>query len=241
MLERVSEIHALVLTSRHHIDETIFARTKRLAWIGRLGSGLDVVDLAVAEAKEVPVLSSPEGNRQAVAEHTVGLLINLIRNQSRSDREVRAGVWHRNENRGFELSGLTVGLIGYGNTGACTARLLISLGMKVMAYDKYRSGFGGQGAVESSMEQIQQQADIVSLHLPLTDETRGLIDEKWIGSFAKPFWLINTSRGSITPIGPLIQALGEGRLRGLALDVLPKEPLSGYGAEEQAELNPLFL
>ncbi len=233
LLEKVSEVTALVLTSRHRIDAEVFALAQQLKWIGRLGSGLDVVDLVIAKEKGVKVVSSPEGNRQAVAEHTLGLLLNLIRRQSRADREVRAGIWNRNENRGYELSGLTLGIIGYGNTGEAVARLLTSLGMRVLAYDKYRIGFGGEWAMECDLQMIQKEADVVSLHLPLTAETIGLVDGAWIDSFDKPIWLINTARGSITPLEPLITRLGSGKLRGLALDVLPKEPLTGYTEEER--------
>ena len=239
LIERVSEVEGIVLTSRLTLDAEIFSVAKQLKWIGRLGSGLDVVDLSLAAQKGIVVLSSPEGNRQAVAEHTAGLLLNLIRNQSRSDRQIRLGRWDRNGNRGWELSGLTVGLIGYGNTGSRTARLLTSMGLRVLAYDKYLTGFGGEWATESAMDQLHQEADVVSLHLPLTTETTGLITENWIEAFAKPFWLINTSRGGITPLGPLITQLRKGRLRGLALDVLPKEPLAGYEEAEKALLNQL--
>jgi D-3-phosphoglycerate dehydrogenase len=239
LLETVPEVTALILTSRHQIDSVVFEKAAKLKWIGRLGSGLDVVDRRIAAEKNVSVFSSPEGNRQAVAEHTVGLLLNLIRNQSKSDREVRRGSWNRNENRGYELGGLTAALIGYGNTGEATARLLTSLGMSVLAFDKYRSGFGGEWATESDMQQIRAQADVVSLHLPLTEETKALVDDRWIESFAKPIWLINTSRGSITPLAPLIHQLEQGRLRGLALDVLPKEPLTYYTDFEKRELDKL--
>jgi len=239
LLEQVAEVRALILTSRLVIDAPVLERGKDLVWIGRLGSGLDVIDLSLAALRGIRVLSSPEGNRQAVAEHTLGLLLNLVRHQSRADREVRSGKWNRNANRGVELGGLTVGLIGYGNTGACTARLLTSIGVQVLAFDKYRSDFDGEWAVESTMEQIRQEADLVSLHLPLTDETVGLGDDAWIGGFPKPIWLINTSRGPITPLEPLIRQLENGQLRGLALDVLPREPLTGYTAAEQALLDRL--
>ncbi len=239
LIERISDVTGLVLTSRMTIDAEILERAVQLKWIGRLGSGLDVVDLGVAQKNGIRVLSSPEGNRQAVAEHTVGLLLNLIRHLSRADRQVRNRRWHRNGNRGWELGQLTAGLIGYGNTGACTARLLTSIGMRVLAYDKYLSGFGGEWATECTMDQIRAEADVISLHLPLTKETIGWVDENWIESFAKPIWLINTSRGAITPLEPLIAQLGKGALRGLALDVLPKEPLAGYSSTEQATLDKL--
>lgn len=239
LLKCVSDMTALVLTSRHQIDAEVFSHAKKLQWIGRLGSGLDVVDLFIAKERGVKVLSSPEGNRQAVAEHTLGLLLNLIRHQSRADREVRAGSWNRNENRGYELSGLTLGIIGYGNTGESVARLLTSLGMRVLAYDKYRSGFGGEWATECDLETIRAEADVVSLHLPLTAETEGLVTAAWIDSFQKSIWLINTARGSITPLEPLITCLRSGKLRGLALDVLPKEPLNGYSDKELKLFNQL--
>ncbi|MBM3431435.1 MAG: hypothetical protein FJX92_00350 [Bacteroidetes bacterium] len=239
LIEQVPEVTGIVLTSRLTLDAEIFSVARQLKWIGRLGSGLDVVDLSLAAQKGVEVLSSPEGNRQAVAEHTAGLLLNLIRNQTRSDRQIRLGHWNRNGNRGWELGGLTVGLIGYGNTGSCTARLLTSMGVRVLAFDKYLSGHGGEWATECAMSQLQQEADVVSLHVPLTEETSGMITENWIEAFAKPFWLINTSRGGITPLEPLIAQLGKGKLRGLALDVLPKEPLAGYDDAEKALLNQL--
>jgi D-3-phosphoglycerate dehydrogenase len=239
LLEQVSSVIGLVLTSRHHIDAEVFAKAEKLQWIGRLGSGLDVIDRSIAQKKGVSVYSSPEGNRQAVAEHTLGLLMNLIRNQSRSDREVRQGIWNRNENRGYELSGLTMGIIGYGHTGEAVSRALTSLGMRVLAYDKYRFGYGGEWAVETDMETIRKEADVVSLHLPLTAETIGLVDDAWLEAFTKSVWLINTSRGAITPLEPLIRQLERGRLRGLALDVLPKEPLKNYSLEEQQALNKL--
>lgn len=239
LIERVADVSALILTSRHVIDAPVFERGKNLVWIGRLGSGLDVIDLSLAASRGIRVLSSPEGNRQAVAEHTLGLLLNLVRHQSRADREVRSGKWNRNANRGVELGGLTVGLIGYGNTGACTARLLTSIGVQVLAFDKYRSDFDGEWATAATMEQIRQEADLVSLHLPLTNETDGLVDDAWIRGFDKPIWLINTSRGPITPLEPLIRQLENGKLRGVALDVLPREPLAGYTAAERALLDRL--
>lgn len=235
----IGSVTGLILTSRLQISASLLQQASQLQWIGRLGSGLDVIDLAAAEQKGVRVISSPEGNRQAVAEHTLGLLINLIRHQAKSDREVRNGIWDRKANRGVEFAGLTVGLIGYGHTGECTGRLLSSVGFNVLAYDKYRTDFGGDWVTETDFDRIRQEADIVSLHLPLTSETNGLVDEGWINSFAKPFWLINTSRGSITPLDPLIGALQSGQLRGLALDVLPKEPLKGYSEAEQKELDLL--
>jgi len=236
---RIGSLTGLILTSRLQIDAALLQQAPQLQWIGRLGSGLDVVDLVAAQQKGVRVISSPEGNRQAVAEHTLGLVINLIRHQTQSDRQVRKGIWNRNANRGVEFSGLTVGLIGYGHTGECTGRLLSSVGFHVLAYDKYRTDSGGDWVTETDFDQIRKEADIVSLHLPLTDETTGLVDASWIASFSKPFWLINTSRGSITPLEPLIGGLKSGQLRGLALDVLPKEPLKGYSADAQQELDLL--
>lgn len=239
LIDRAGELTALILTSRHYIDTEVFEKATKLQWIGRLGSGLDVIDLEVAKQKGVRIVSSPEGNRQAVAEHTLGLLLNLIRNQSKSDNQIRQGIWKRNENRGYELGGLTAALIGYGNTGSSVARLLTSIGMTVLAYDKYRTDFGGEWAIECDMDRIRREADIVSLHLPLTEETTGLVDDAWIESFSRSIWLINTSRGPITPLAPLIHQLVNGKLRGLALDVLPREPLTGYTASEQAEFDRL--
>lgn len=240
LVEQVSVVTGLILTSRHHIDADLLARADKLEWIGRLGSGLDVVDLNAAEKKGIKVISSPEGNRQAVAEHTLGLLLNLIRHQTRSDREIRQGKWNRNENRGYELSGLTMGVIGYGNTGEAVSRALTNLGMRVLAYDKYRTGFGGEWATETDLDTIRKEADVVSLHLPLTTETLGWVDDAWLESFTKPIWLINTSRGTITPLEPLIRQLEGGRLRGLALDVLPNESLTHYSEQEQQLLDQLL-
>lgn len=237
--QQIESIAGLILTSRIHLNANTLHRAKHLQWIGRLGSGLDVVDREAASENRIRVISSPEGNRQAVAEHTLGLLLNLIRHQTRSDREIRQGRWDREYNRGYELSQLTVGLIGYGHTGESAGRLLNSVGLQVLAYDKYRSDFGGDWVIETDLDQIRREADIVSLHLPLTAETQGLVNSEWITSFSKPIWLINTARGAITPLAPLIEQLGTGRLRGVALDVLPREPLEGYTTEEQNELQAL--
>jgi len=218
----------LVIRSKFQITADIL-RDSTLTFIARAGAGLDLVDVDTCISRGIAVFSANEGNSDAVAEHVIGQLLSLAHKLHTSDTEVRHGLWEREGNRGFELKGKTIGIIGYGNMGKAVASRLYSFGMTILAYDKYVPS----ADFPATMEQIFKQADIVSLHIPLTAETHGLVSVEFVDSFKKPILLLNSSRGPITPLEPLLHGLRSGQIKGLALDVLPNEKLSSWSPVEK--------
>src|SRR5690554_4992802 len=180
----------MIIRSKTTIDRRLLEKASNLRFIGRAGAGLDKIDLEGLKERNILLFNAPEGNRDAVAEHAVGMLLSLFNHIPRADQQVRQGIWNREQNRGEELSGKTVGIFGFGNTGEAFAKKLRGFDVKVLAYDKYRRGFGGDVAEEVSFEKIQEEADIVSIHLPSTVETRNFFNEENIDRFRKPFYLI---------------------------------------------------
>jgi len=212
----------LVVRSKVIVDRAFIDAVPSLRCIGRVGAGMETIDVEYAESKGIKCLNSPEGNRDAVGEHTVGLLLALLNNMARADAEVRRGVWRREANRGREVGDMTVGIIGFGNMGQAFAKRLSGFGCRVIFYDKYRD-FMVPYATQVSLEELQANADVLSFHVPLTDETRHYLDAAFIGRMTHPFYLINTSRGAVVDTESLADALDDGRILGAALDVLEYE------------------
>ena len=222
---KISEYDGLVIRSRFSIDKQFLDAAKNLKFIGRVGAGLENIDCDYAKSKGIYLISAPEGNRNAVGEHALGMLLSLFNNLNKADDEVRRGKWLREENRGIELDGKTVGLIGYGNMGKAFAKKLRGFEVEVLCYD-IKEGVGDENATQVSLSEFQEKIDVVSLHTPQTPLTLNMIDTDFINAFKKPFWLINTARGKSVVTSDLVAALKSERILGAGLDVLEYEKAS---------------
>ena len=224
LIAAVQDCDGLVVRSKVIIDRAFIDACPSLRCIGRVGAGMETIDTDYAEQKGIHCLNSPEGNRDAVGEHTVGLLLALLNNIARADAEVRQGLWRREANRGFELGNLTVGIIGFGNMGQAFAKRLSGFGCRIVYYDpKDLKDLKDLKASPLSLDELQRCADVVSFHVPLTAETHHYLDAAFIDAMQKPFFLLNTSRGAVVDTEALVAGLASGKVRGAALDVLENE------------------
>ncbi|RAJ04167.1 D-3-phosphoglycerate dehydrogenase [Chitinophaga skermanii] len=237
--DTINQFTGLIVTTRIKIDRPVIDHASQLQWIGRLGSGMELIDVPYAESKGIRCVSSPEGNAEAVGEQAVGMLLALANNIVKSNIELRDGIWERELNRGFEIGGKTIGIIGFGHTGGAFARKLRGFDVNILAYDKYKTGFSNEYVKEASLEDLFAEADIISTHLPLTPETQHLVNLQFLKSFAHPIVYINTSRGKVLNTADLLIALEEGIVSGACLDVLENEKVATYNETEKSQLHAL--
>ena len=233
----IEKYDGLIVRSKMKINKELIDKAANLKFIARAGAGVDNIDEEYANSKGIPVLNAPEGNRDAVAEHIIGMLLMLFNKLNLGNMEVNQKVWNREGNRGLEIKGKTIGLIGFGNNGSATAQKLANFGCNILAYDKYKSGFGNESITECGLAEIFENADVLSLHVPLTMETKFLANEEFFNSFRKPIFFINAARGKITSITDLKKALLSGKVLGACLDVLQNEDLDNMNPEEELAFN----
>ncbi len=226
LIKILPQYDGIVIRSKFKITKEIIDSATKLKCIGRVGAGMENIDVDYATGKGIVCVSAPEGNRDAVGEHALGMLLMLQHNLKRADAQVRQGIWKRAENRGIEISGKTIGIIGYGNMGTEFAKRLQGFSCKVLVYDKYKTGFGNEFVTEATMQQIYNEADIISLHTPLTEDTTHLINDAFIHSFKKNIVIINTARGKCLNTNDLVRHLKTGKVTGACLDVLEYEATS---------------
>lgn len=229
----------IIIRSRFKLDASFLQRAKQLKFIGRVGAGLENIDEDFAFQNNISLLNAPEGNRNAVGEHALGMLLSLFNKLHTAHQEVKNGIWKREENRGVELDGKTIGLVGYGNMGKAFAKKLKGFDVEVLCYD-IQQGVGDENAQQVSLDSLQKKADVVSLHTPITPSTYQMVNRNFINSFHKPFWFVNTARGNSVVTDDLVEALKTKKIRGAALDVLEYEKSSFEQLFENEKLPSAF-
>lgn len=229
----------IIIRSRFRLDEAFLQKATHLKFIGRVGAGLENIDEAYAKQQNIQLFNAPEGNRNAVGEHALGMLLSLFNKLHSAHQEVCQGIWKREENRGYELDGKTIGIIGYGNMGKAFAKKLRGFDVEVICYD-IQPNVGDENAIQVSLSDLQKRADVLSLHTPITPETHQMIDASFIQAFQKAFWFINTARGNSVVTEDLVEALKSGKILGAGLDVLEYEKSSFEQLFEDGNLPPAF-
>ncbi len=229
----------LILRSKLSVNKSLLSKAEHLKFIGRAGAGLDQLDMDAINERGIKVVNAPEGNRDALGEHMTGMLLSLLHNINIGNSQVKNGQWLREANRGNELSTKTVGIIGYGHMGSAFAQKLSSFGCTILAYDKYKSGFGDDTVKEADINELFDRCDVLSLHIPYLPENHQLVDAEFLSQFTKRIYLLNSSRGKIVDQEAMIAALESGRIVGAALDVLANEKLDTYTSDERAQLDKL--
>ena len=222
---KIENYNGIVIRSRFKIDKTFIDKAKNLKFIARVGAGLESIDCDYATSKNIHLIAAPEGNRNAVGEHALGMLLSLFNNLNKADKEVKNGIWQREANRGYELDGKTIGIIGYGNMGKAFAKKLQGFDVEVLCYD-ILPNVGDENAKQVSLSELQQKVDVLSLHVPWTEITDKMVNTEFINQFAKPFWLLNLARGKCVITKDLVSALKSKKILGAGLDVLEYEKLS---------------
>ena len=224
--QKINNYYGIVMKSRFRADASFFKQATNLRFLARVGVGFEHIDVVYAKKKGIEIILSPEGSRDAVGEHSMGLLLCLLNNLSKGDREIRKGLWNREPNRGVEIKGKTVGIIGFGNMGQSFAKRLAGFGANVMAYDKYKKGFSKKYALEVSLKTLHKESDIISVHIPYDEANHYFIDKAFLKKFKKPIYIINTARGLVLNTKDLVKAMKKGKVLGIGLDVLEYEEQS---------------
>jgi D-3-phosphoglycerate dehydrogenase len=224
--KKLKNYDGIIVRSKMKITKEIIETAQNLKFIARVGAGLENIDVEFAKQKKITVINSPEGNRDAVGEHAIAMILNLFNKINFANSQVKSGIWDRNNNRGIEIGGKTIGIIGYGNTGSALAKKLSGFDVEILAYDKYKTNFSNEFVKESSLKEIYEKVDILSFHVPLTKETKQMFNTNFVSRFKKPFYLINTSRGEVVDAFSLVNDLKNNKIIGACLDVLEYEKLS---------------
>ena len=236
---KIQNYNGIVIRSRFKIDKTFIDKATNLQFIARVGAGLESIDCDYAESKNIQLIAAPEGNRNAVGEHALGMILSLFNNLNKANSEVKSGQWNREANRGHELDGKTVGIIGYGNMGKAFAKKLRGFDVNVLCYD-IKNAVGDANAKQVSLQELQEKADVLSLHIPWTSETDKMVNTSFINAFKKPFWFINTARGKSVVTSDLVEALKSRKILGVGLDVLEYEKLSFENLFDEENKNESF-
>ncbi|TVQ46783.1 MAG: phosphoglycerate dehydrogenase [Saprospirales bacterium] len=242
VFELAEKLSGIVINTRTPVRANLMQKAVNLKWIARLGSGLDIIDLDSAKEHGIKVLNSPEGNANAVAEHVLGMLLNLLRNISKADCEIRSGKWEREANRGRELSAMKIGIIGFGNTGSAFAKVLNGFGCNVLVYDKYKQHYASDFRFVrelNSMEEVLKESDVVSLHLPLTTETFELVNAGFLSLCKKGSIIVNSSRGKMLVVKDLLNSIQMNHIKGACLDVFPNEKINSLSKGEKEDFEEL--